>query len=840
MTGYGDIEIVEESERDEEWVKRSADRLIAGMDSDIAHQKRTIACRRMYNDGQYTDSYDYLYQTVTKKIKDECGNENTVTLVPPAKVRHIPIIKPMIRRLVSEEKDRPAPFAAYMTDANGTNSKEDLHIEELNQRQELILQQRLMAFQQANQLMQLKEQAAQEMAGTPEGQQIAQAIQMEMAHLRSVMRRPVELTDKELAKIRHYYDYDHKDIEQVFAELCVSYHINHQHCRHIFNRNFEEKLVTGNEHYFVDWEPGMADPTIEQAFFENLYLPYNENVMFTSEHSWCVMRQHASLDNIVSSLGHGMGRKELAAIMADGGWEGGNIPMAFYTPEGIYVGEGSGAGRYPATNRGQDTYTVYRVYFKVPAAVRVLISPNNNRPEALPHIKRLDEEEYGWYSDRPEKLKNKKLETRYRQDLYRAIRVGGRAWLAAGKAPVQLRSGTHKSRVELPIIGYTSSYFYSPSSLIWETRDIQELYNILYYQQELLVVLSGVKGIMVDMSQLMNGMEPHELIYYMRQGIIPLETLDEDGNPKNNSFNQFNEFDQTISPGIQYIQLILNSLKGLASEITGVNDVRMGVVRSTDQVGTSQLAHQNSSLTTEHYFQEHELLMEMAMTRLANLCRFAYKDGKKADFVNGDKIMERMRIPPGGMKGTYRLIMKSGKKEMKMLAEMQQAARMKFQTGQMAASEFLSILASGSITETRKLIQDYERLAIEAAKENRQAEGDRISQLEQQKAELDMRSQQMMAQVKAQLEEIKGGVEMAKEQASTQRKEMELSVSKQIAAEKVKAQVYDTDVEAEVEREYLEFQKLELAVNNRNHQTAMLLDTIKEQLNSRSKEKIKD
>lgn len=839
--GYNSVVWVPRSKRDEEWCKQVSDQLILNSEQRSDAVKRVYACRKMYRDGQYTDSYDYLYQSVTKKVTDECGVEKTVTMVPPAKVRHIPIIAPMVRRLVSEEKDRPDVFAAYTTDAINSQKKEDAYIADLTMRQELAMQEKLDVYRMQVLLVDARKQMLdQGIDQEPDGQLLLQQVGMELGRLRQVMQRSIQFNEREMAKIRHFWRYEHKDVQELFAENVVDFLKTHKRLAHIFNRNFEEFLTTGKEIYFCDWEPGMEDPMIEQVFFEDVSVPYNEYVNFLSEHSWCVLRQYMSLDNLVSTMGNFIDRDKMEMLRSGSGMWDQRRDNFLTMPDGTVL-PGFIMERQKANNQtSADLYTVYKTYFKLDTEINVLVGPNKHRQEAPPFIKVLDDDEVEHYRRNPNRLRGAKVVKRYKQELYRSVRIGPDVWLNAGLHPVQLRSENHKGRIGLPLIGHAEHYYYSNASMIWDTKDVQELFNILFYQKELLVVLAGVRGIIVDLSQMQEGMELPELIYYMRQGIIPIETLGEDGSPKNTSFNQFSTYDQTISPGIQLIDGTLTMLRQLASEITGINDVRMGVVKPTDQVGTSQMAFQNSSMATEHYFQEHEVLKEEVLTRAVNLAQYAYREGKKASFVAGDKTLSRLRIPPGGMNGEFKVVMKNGRKEASMLQEIQNLTRNQYQRGAVRASQLIETLNVDSMTQMRKLVQDYEELAIEQNEAKLNADAERMGQVEQRKAQMDAQVQQQMIEHKERLAQLANGIEQAKLEIAAQKAAGEAQIAMQVADKQAEAKRYQVDTEAQVEREYLEFQKLELAVNNQNQQTSMLLEAVHQKLQAKSKERVKD
>lgn len=846
INGYDSLVWVPENKRDEQWIREVSCQLILNAEKRRSDSKIVSDCRRMYRLGKYNENYDYLYQSVSKKIVEECDgveNERTVTLVPPAKVRHIPIIAPMIRRLVSGEKDRPNVATAYTTDAYNSDNKQDAYINDLNMRQELLMQEKMDAFRSQAMLVEARQRMLMEVdMSDPQAQILVQQLDMELNRIKMVLNRSIQFNEKEMRQIRHYWLYEHKDIQELFAERVVDFFNVHKRLPHIFNRGFEEYLVTGKEMYYADWEPGMEDPIAEQVFFEDVTVPYNEYVNFLHEHSWCVINQYMSMDNIVSTMGNLLTRESMEKLRNGGGMYETRRDNFLTAPDGRVIDQFIIDRQHFASNTSSNLYTVFKTYFKLDTEVYILLSPNTKRKGAPDHIKVLDEDEALHRLEAPDKrLKDgQRIEKRYKQQLYRSTRIGEDIWLNAGLHPLQLKTQDHKSRVQLPLMGHAEHYFYQNTSMIWETKDVQELYNILFYQKELLIVIAGVRGVIMDLSQKPNGMELSELIYYMRQGILPIETLDEDGSPKNSQFNQFGTFDQTISPGIQYIDATLQMLKQLANEITGVSDALMGVVNPTDQVGTSQLSYQNSSLATEHYYQEHEILKEQVLTRLVNLAQFAYKDGKKADFVAGNKTLQRLQIPPNGMDGDFLVVMKNGRKEAQLMQEVQALTRDQYRAGKIQATQLINTLSVDSFVQMRKTLEEYEAVAMEQNQAKLDGDMERMKQVEQMKSDLEMRLQQMVLQQKNSQAELQASIEQAKMQLQERKLQADTAMKMAVAEKQAEAQKYDTDTEAQVEREYLEFNKLELAVNNRNQQAAMLLDTVHKQLDMKKREKVKD
>jgi len=65
-------------------------------------------CRALWNNELDDARFGYLYNKIDKQIHDsQSGIDDIITLEMPARVRNIPIVRPKLQALISEEMSRP-------------------------------------------------------------------------------------------------------------------------------------------------------------------------------------------------------------------------------------------------------------------------------------------------------------------------------------------------------------------------------------------------------------------------------------------------------------------------------------------------------------------------------------------------------------------------------------------------------------------------------------------------------------------------------------------------------------------------------------------------------------
>lgn len=817
---------------------------------------RISFCRALWNNEIDDNRYSYLYNKIDKQIHDsQSGIDEVITLEMPARVRNIPIIRPKLQALISEEKSRPlitkvVGMTDEIVDKKLTKIKDDI----LDKQMAKIKQKQLIQVTQ-QQLIQMQQQLMQQVAEDPQAQQYILQMQVELENLQMLLQNDIVITKEEVQRIKEYYQYNHKEFEEDLCSRALEEFIDSKRIRHLMNNFFEEMMISGEPIWYCDWEPGLPEPEVRIVRPEYIWYQQNEAAKYLHELDWIVEYMPMSIGQVISYFGADLTEENLDTLRAEfpgfsqDAWYRTNLN---HFPDGTESGWYSGNDYLYAHN-----VDVFKVNWKEQVEVYALYSENKNETpffsQKPPFVKFITQDEYKDLTSTEAKRKRlekkgQRIEKAYRVDRWSGIRIGRSTYLKIKKHDFQYRTYDRLSDVALPYIGYANNRFYRSYSPVWETKDIQELYNVLHYQEELLIALSGVKGIIYDLSQMPTGMTPQELMYYMKQGLGLIESVKPNGKGQRSSFNQFATYDMSVSPSIQAITMMKESLNQLAGEITGVTRQKTGQVLATDQVGTSQMALAQSNVVTEYYFTKTDELNELMFTRLSNIFPHAYSEGKRGIYVVGKDRQEILNIQKGQLDGTeYRVLVNSGSEEREIMRSAKQMAQMQYQQGGIGAADFLDILDTNTMFEMRKLLRQAEERILE---KNQQLQSQNVEQqkqaqmeIEQMKMQMQQQVQQMAAQVEANLMQLKGQIEMQKEQLKVQNSMADLQAKQQIEQQKIALDSEKIKNEKEVEMAYLNFAYTELEVNSTNQRAQMLINKAKTALEMKSsakKERIKD
>jgi len=334
-------------------------------------------------------------------------------------------------------------------------------------------------------------------------------------------------------------------------------------------------------------------------------------------------------------------------------------------------------------------------------------------------------------------------------------------------------------------------------------------------------------------------MSAQEVAYYMSQGVAYIKTVKNNGKKVNSSFNQFQQYDHTLAPAVQYLTNIKQTLVNLVSMITGVYQHLEGQVAATDQVGTMQMSIQQSAASVESNYQEQEDLNERALTKLANIFEYAKEHGYSGSYVLNKVEQEVFKLPAGAIDGFFKIIINSGLKEKEALQNVRQISMNKLQKGEIKGSEYLALLDMESIVEMQRYFEDSEEKFMKIAQMSETNAQEAQRQLVQMQQEMKMQEMQMDAQIKQSLKSMEMGLK-EKEMVLDQEIEKEKIA---VDREKIAVDKQSVENEKEIEEKYLELNEKELKVSAANQRTQMLLNNIQNKIElhkTRSKEKIKD
>lgn len=763
---------VSEKEKTKEWIIGVGKHILqSSLGMGRGEWEKDQLCWNLYNSKFDETDLDYL-----RKVGD---------YEYPAKIRFFPVIRPYIDNLQSQHTLQPFNFIVYAFDNKSVekklNGKNQFYLDSIidqvfdhrgklkgaQQQAEQILQQ---IEQQMNPQMEAENQAGGVQPVSPQAIQAPSPQQVQMMDKQKqefekqlyILNQRFQVSEDDVRKIEIRYKMNDRETHEILAQRALEYLQFNNKLERVFNNGFLGKLVTDKAIYYNDWDGLKQDPEVRKVNEKYFYYAYDNAIDFVHEAEWCQEDQYMSVANVIDQFRFEISEEDMTYLNNKRASIG-------FSSEAEWFGS---YGPYNQTNTGilspmdspSATCKISRQFFKSPRKVYWKKTPNRFLPGTPRHLM-IDE------SDIPPLEKRKKDDeylTYYINDIYETVFIDDRICVRARKKPIQNRSLDFYGNVPLPYSGIAwRSMNREASSPIYRTKDIQILYNIVHYHKELWLALSGAKGLIMDLSQKPEGMSMQEWTYQRKMGTGWIETMRKTG--KNPSFNQFKTYDDSLGQGYQLLLNTLDHLERLCGKIIGIPPQRLGEIAADDQVGTSKIAINQSTLTTEVLFKEHDVVKGLVYEQLVNLVRFAWKEGKRGSYILGGQQM-LLDIPSQILADQqYRLFIKSSSKEFNSLQTIQRAIENATMQGKMPTSQLAASLRIDNLTELEKTLQVFEQKAQAFQKEMIEAEANAKGQTAQQQ-------EQIKAEFAAKLLELENQFAKDLQQGTLQIQNMEVEI----------------------------------------------------------------
>ena len=707
---------IPESQKTETWVKENGDWCI----SQIAYPARSLE-----------DGYYDIYNGVRNEDK---WNHITSTYgieYPAGKLKHIPLIRPLLNALVSEQQERPLPFSPRGEDTESIN-------ERMEQMSMAILNDIIVAIQDPRTL------------------------------------------EQSISTLQKHYTTDYKTDLEISVHRAMNAFIQKHNILDDFSDQFLDSLITGREYYSVRVHRIGEDPEYKIIQPGDIFYPDN-NVKWVNQCDWCVHPEEMTPTEILDKYGEKMTDEDRGKIeeYVEFFYKDATKLRAMDQMDNLL----DNPYTYDESLTGFSPYkiTVYTVQYKSIRKVYYRENPNKYAEEA-PFIKYISEEEYKGLA--PSKKKN--LQTRYIQDLYETIRISDDIYVKTNpeeaKVKYAIRSMEYPSLVRLSYNGPTFNGRIKPYSLIRVTDDLQDLYDVLHYHKENLIALSGVKGTFMDVSQLPDFMggdtegddensntsnfsENLKLwLYYKKMGAAFLDSsLLPAGRQQ---FNQFSTYDDTPGAGLAVILQMIQHIESVAERVIGINRQRMGDVLPRDGKATTEQAIVQSNIVTETLFNQHDMVVKEALYDIVNAMQVAYQNGYTGMYTDNNYNQIIFTLPAGIHLRSFGIFMGSSVREQRGIQELKQFSYALASRGLIEYEDVMAVLRKTSLADIDATI----RANMSKRKKEIEAQQQQVAQLEMQ---LKVAKEQAEIQkLQAQVAELMSKVEMNNQKLQLERESL--------------------------------------------------------------------
>ena len=329
---------------------------------------------------------------------------------------------------------------------------------------------------------------------------------------------------------------------------------------------------------------------------------------------------------------------------------------------------------------------------------------------------------------------------------YHVTRIGDDIYVLDDADKCQIRDLDEPDIPRLSVNGiwYTNGYG-APYSLMLATADLQDNYDMLLYQKDNLIALSGTSGGIVDVASLPEFLGddlPERLMKYQAYRKIGLAIIDSSQEGQQNINTIYNGFDDTKGlSAIQYIQLAVNMIEDTVSSITGVFRERLGGIEQRDAVANVEMGMQQSYIITKRYYNAMDTLVQEMISDSIDIAKIVYKDGLTGQLILGDQKEIFTILPKYYTSTSFDIQLADSAEIMKEQELIKQLAMQLAGQGQVDPELLLIVSTSKSLTEMKEL-------TMRAIKEKK-IENNQVAQLAQQLEQAQQNMQQMQKQLEA-------------------------------------------------------------------------------------------
>ena len=811
-----------------------------------------------YNNNPNKKKYEYLVQKGNARL--------------PMYTVHIPCQRPICDTLISQQARRTWQFSVVATDKESIKSKWEAKQKAfLNAKKELYKQKideyNDGVFQVQQQIQQIEQMLQKEPQSEEEAQQIMQLkqqypmIKKEFDKVFKQFYEEIEISEKTKKDIEHYYSYKYKDLREEIAEKLMIKMRKEYEVKSKSIENMRQNIVIGKEAYLVYCNEKTNELDYEVLDRINVKYPIIKGIKYIQDSPWVSVVDSLSSESIKQLYGAEL--KELGIDLDQELVDNKNT-----VAEGTFVSvPGSGAIYTGGLNEYNEAYREdgiqrERIWFKKTKEVKFKVTKNKKENalvkefiHMVPLTKELldknkykytkidiDGKTHEYYVNKKDKKdvynvsdcelydpEKEKVITRYTMDRYSCTIINN-MWVVDINRDIKInRSKDKHSKFCLPVFGKTyNSITDQPYSIIKNTIDLQDLYNGIYMLRQLAYAIAGAKGQIIDKSQKPEGMTMDEWEANQSQGRLYIQTVDAAGRKVNNSFNQWNSFDNTVSNSVQYYDNVLMQIKETMGEIVGVPRQRQGQVIKGDLVGNTEIALQQAHLITEILYEEHDEIEAKALNELLMLyIKYQPIDNTFLEFNDRTEGRDIFYLEPGLFRDIdLELVVENSNKEQQNIEMFKQILQAEYAKGTINANDLAELIPIESITEMRKktelIMKRNQELAMQNQSQAIQEQKESQKEIEQFKIELQMQAQQHANLIAEKQLEISSFIAQSKAQVDQQN----ILMQQYIADKQHEREIAKIANEDKVEMSYLAEQSRSTSVQQKLSALQIQLDAM--------------
>lgn len=525
-----------------------------------------------------------------------------------------------------------------------------------------------------------------------------------------------ETFNKKLEKVQKYFNYDYRDLNELYATRVIEYLWRNTDMKRIFSFGMRDALVKGREIYRIDDIGG--EPMPIRCDPRNVYFIRKGDSHRIEDSDIIIEVSYEPIGKLIDEFYDYLTPAEISSLETGlerlKGTEGGVLNHQNAFPMLL---SGADIGGHSESMAGKDIIGVYNLPYDYEGNVRVVRVRWMGRKK----IQRLTyfdpvtgDEQQKFVSEfyKPNEALGETVKELWVNEAYEGTRIGQDIYVKCQPREVQMRHFDNPSKC---FIGYVGTDY--GKSLMARMEPYQYLYNI--YMRRLELAIAKYKGPIyeLDLSKKPDDWDVEQWLYYadvLGFNIVDSFNEGKKGQATGKLAGTFNTTGRVLDANggnyIQQLVMMLQYIEKQMGQIAGVNDQRLGSIDNRETVGGVERAVTQSSHITEKWFFIHDETKKRVMLALLDTAKYLWKNNKskKIGYIMDD--MSRITMDINGedfYSGEYDIFITDSSDDLKIRDVIEQLSHAYVQNGGSLGLP-IKVLRSDSIIAMTKLIEEEE------------------------------------------------------------------------------------------------------------------------------------
>lgn len=423
----------------------------------------------------------------------------------------------------------------------------------------------------------------------------------------------------------------------------------------LFNQGFKDVLIAGEEIYWTGILNG--EPSMRKCNPLNITVIMDDDCVFIDDALAVIEERMLTIPSILDEYGDELTQADIdklqeysRGVFGQYNTAGGMEPT-FTTAQGSMVMNGSTpTSSYQGNNVNNYALRVTRVEWYSMKKVGTLSYTDPETGESVEEL--VDETFQSTFKVFKEYNPDVEVEWFWINEVWEGIKIAHDIYLGVKPKPNQRRRMDNPYYCKTGYTGFISEATNSQSvSLVDRIKPYQYLYDIMAYRLDMAFASDQGKVFLMDLAQIptSEGIDVEKWMYYLKEMKIGFINSHEEGKKggqtgKTSQFNQFQAVDLSLAASIQQYINYLEYIQQQIYYVSGITPQRLGSIGSSELVGNTERAVNQSSLITEYLFEAHQEVKRRVYTSLIEVAKVAWRKGKVAQFVNDDLSLEILNL----------------------------------------------------------------------------------------------------------------------------------------------------------------------------------------------------